>query len=82
MFQIKPSLVLSASIAGIVLFASAPATAQDYALRAVIGTLGSGNSQFRAPSGIGVAGDQAIFVADTNLNKVQKFDLGGGFLMA
>jgi hypothetical protein len=82
MFSIQRGLVSSAVVAGIVLCISAPVHAQDYALRTIVGSLGSGNSQFRFPAGIAIAGDQAIFVADTNLNKVQKFDLGGGFLLS
>jgi len=80
MFNIHRRFIASATIAGIVLCISAPVQAQDYTLRSVIGALGSGNSQFRAPDGIATGGDQAIFVVDTNLNKVQKFDLAGGFL--
>ena len=82
MFHIQRSHILPATVAGIVVCAAAPAHAQDYTLRSVVGALGSGNSQFRAPDGIVIGGDQAIFVVDNNLNKVQKFDLAGGFLTA
>jgi len=82
MFPIQRSFIGFAAVAGIVLCISAPVQAQDYTLRTVIGSLGSGNSQFRAPDGIGIGGDQAIFIADSNLNKVQKFDLAGGFVTA
>lgn len=82
MFPIRRNHIVLSTVAGIVLCVAAPVHAQDYTLRAVIGTFGSGNSQFRVPAGITVGGDQAIFVTDTNLNKVQKFDLAGGFLTA
>ncbi|MFM7187741.1 MAG: OmpL47-type beta-barrel domain-containing protein [Armatimonadota bacterium] len=80
MFPTKFNHIHHAVVAGLVLFSATPAVAQDYTLRTMIGTLGSGNSQFRTPEGIAIGGDQAIFVIDSNLNKVQKFDLAGGFL--
>ena len=80
MFHLQRSHILPATVAGIVFCAAGPAHAQDYTLRTVIGSLGSGNCQFRSPAGIAIGGDQAIFVTDTNRNLVQKFDLAGGFL--
>ena len=82
MFPTRRNQIVFSTVAALVLYAAAPVHAQDYTLRSVIGTFGSGNSQFRVPAGITVGGDQAIFVTDTNLNKVQKFDLAGGFLTA
>ncbi len=49
------------------------------------GTKGTGNGQFKNPYGVRVAPDPvrgltAVFVADSNNNRIQEFDLSGGFL--
>jgi DNA-binding beta-propeller fold protein YncE len=46
------------------------------------GTAGSGNSQFNSASGIAFVPWDTTYVADTNNNRVQLFDRGGGFVMA
>lgn len=58
---------------------SAVAAAQlqhEYVYRATWGTTGSDPGQFRSPAGI-AAGSDAIYVADSDNNRVQKFSLDG-----
>jgi prepilin-type N-terminal cleavage/methylation domain-containing protein len=42
---------------------------------------GTGNGQFNSPSGIAVDSSGNIWVGDWGNNRVQKFDIGGNFLM-
>lgn len=44
------------------------------------GSLGSGNGQFVAPTGITVDPDGNVYVIDTGNNRIQKFDESGNFL--
>jgi sugar lactone lactonase YvrE len=45
-----------------------------------IGTLGSNTGQFEHPLGIAIDNSGNFFVADTNNNRIQKFDNSGNFL--
>ena len=44
------------------------------------GSSGTGNGQFNGPGGIKVDGSGNVFVADTENNRIQKFDNAGTFL--
>lgn len=44
------------------------------------GSAGSGNSQFNSPTGIAAAADGFVYVADTNNNRIQKFNSNGVFV--
>jgi DNA-binding beta-propeller fold protein YncE len=45
------------------------------------GSQGSLDGQFEGPTGIAVAGDGSIWVADAGNNRVQKFDSSGAFVL-
>ena len=49
------------------------------------GTKGTGDGQFKNPYGVAIAtdpqlGKQAVYVADSNNNRIQEFDTAGGFV--
>src|SRR6266516_3712455 len=44
------------------------------------GSSGTGNGQFNAPLGVATDGNGNVYVADTNNNRIQKFDASGTFL--
>ena len=44
------------------------------------GTGGTGTAQFQSPQGVAVDGAGHLYVTDTDNDRVQKFDLRGGFL--
>jgi DNA-binding beta-propeller fold protein YncE len=44
------------------------------------GSDGTGNGQFSSPRGITVGSDGSVYVADFDLNRIQRFDLQGTFL--
>ncbi len=46
----------------------------------VWGSYGTGDGQFNYPSGIAVDGNRNVYVADTNNNRIQKFDSNGNFI--
>ena len=46
------------------------------------GSNGSGNGQFSNPYGVTVGAAGNVYVADTNTNRIQKFDSSGNFLLA
>jgi sugar lactone lactonase YvrE/preprotein translocase subunit SecG len=45
-----------------------------------IGVSGSGDGQFNRPNGIAVDGSGYVYVADSENNRIQKFDSGGGYV--
>ena len=46
------------------------------------GSYGSGEGQFRNPSGVAVDGGGNVYVADTDNNRIQKFNAAGDFQFA
>ena len=44
------------------------------------GSSGTGDGQFNAPLGVATDGNGNVYVADTNNNRIQKFDASGTFL--
>lgn len=44
------------------------------------GTIGTGNSNLSSPSGVGLDGSGNVYVADTNNNRVKKFNSSGAFV--
>ncbi|MCV0399246.1 MAG: tandem-95 repeat protein [Nitrosarchaeum sp.] len=54
-------------------------SAGNYLLQ--FGSLGSGDGQFKSPSGIAIDSSNNIYVADTSNNRIQKFDSAGNYLL-
>jgi tripartite motif-containing protein 71 len=52
----------------------------DGAFLTTWGSSGSGNGQFSLPEGVATDGSGHVYVADTNNDRIQKFDASGTFL--
>ncbi|MFM7582606.1 MAG: hypothetical protein ACKO9F_07790, partial [Caldilinea sp.] len=59
----------------------APSQAGSYSFSAQWGSQGSGNGQFRNPTGVAVDSSGNVYVADFNNHRIQKFDSNGRYLM-
>ncbi len=77
---VGPRAARSAGLLLVVLFASAPGARADFRPLAPWGSAGSGEGQFVTPLGIASDGAGSVYVADVTANRVQRFEVGGGYL--